>query len=95
MKNHPYDDLPRDKMVLRDWLAMDRTIFAAARTGNDYLKTFLTGIIATLVFIALFRGDVWDALLYIGFMIAAIILVGGVVLGAQTYHHHRNLHHEP
>ncbi|MDR7926375.1 DUF202 domain-containing protein [Acidithiobacillus thiooxidans] len=94
MQRLPYDDYARDKMILRDWLAMDRTAFAAARTFNDYLKNFMTAIIATLVFLVIFKGSFWDVVLYVGFLIAAILLVAGIFLLAQAYFHHRNLHND-
>ncbi|MDX5935636.1 DUF202 domain-containing protein [Acidithiobacillus thiooxidans] len=94
MQRHPYDDYARGKMVLRDWLAMDRTMFAATRTFNDYLKIFMTAIIATLVFLVIFKGSFWDVVLYVGFMVAAILLAAGIFLIAQAYFHHRNLHHD-
>ncbi|MDD4965307.1 MAG: hypothetical protein PHI11_15480 [Gallionella sp.] len=92
MKHHPYDDCEREKMVLRDWLAMDRTIFAATRTFNDYLKIFMTAILATMAFLIIFHGDLWDVLLYLGFFVAAILLMAGVLVFAQAYRHHRHLH---
>lgn len=94
MQRHPYDDYAREKMVLRDWLAMDRTMFAATRTFYDYLKIFMTAIIATLVFLVIFKGSFWDVVLYVGFLVAAILLVAGIFLMAQAYFHHRNLHHD-
>lgn len=93
MKKQPYDNYARDKLVLRDWLAMDRTAFAATRTFNDYLKIFMTAILATLVFLAIFKGNFWEVLFYLGFFAAAILLVAGILILAQAYLHHRNLHH--
>lgn len=94
MYRHPYDDYNRDKMVLRDWMAMDRTVFAAARTFNDYIKIFITAIIATIVFLIIFNGKIWDEVIYLGLIFAAMMLVAGLLLLVQAYLHHRNLHHE-
>ncbi|MBE7563684.1 DUF202 domain-containing protein [Acidithiobacillus sp. HP-6] len=78
-------------MILRDWLAMDRTLFAGTRTFMDYIKTFTTLVIATIVFLAVFRGHVWDTLLYLGFMVAFILLVTGVLQFMRIRQHRRDL----
>lgn len=93
MRRLPYDDYRRNSLVLRDWLAMDRTLFASSRTLNDYLKTFITAVLATLVFLAIFKGCVWETVMYIGFVFAGMVLVAGIILIGQAYGHHRRLHY--
>lgn len=94
MKNQPYDDHRTEDMVLRDWLAMDRTVFAATRTFNDYLKIVITAVIATLVFLSVvsIMNGVSAVLVYAGFVLAIAMLAVGVKLVTQAVRHHRRLH---
>jgi len=50
----PYDSFQRRELILRDWLALDRTILANERTFLAYSRTSLTLIIAGLAFVKFF-----------------------------------------
>ena len=41
MNENPYAQFPKDKMILRDYLATDRTILANERTFLAYIRTAL------------------------------------------------------
>jgi putative membrane protein len=91
MRHLPYDDYDKKEMVLRDFLAMDRTVFAGTRTFLGYIRVTLTLIIATLIFIRVFNGYVEDHLFYLGFIIALIILAAGISLYLKIKIHYKNL----
>jgi len=79
--NSPYARFDRETLILRDILAVDRTIMANTRTFLSYVRTALTLFIAGVTFIHFFEPRV---LLLIGWM---FIPVSGVVLllGAIYY----------
>ena len=54
MDKEPYDSFQRHELILRDWLALDRTILANERTFLAYSRTSLTLIIAGLAFVKFF-----------------------------------------
>ena len=54
MQNDPYISFQRHELILRDWLALDRTILANERTFLAYGRTSLTLIIAGLAFVKFF-----------------------------------------
>ena len=91
MRHLPYDDYDKKEMVLRDFLAMDRTVFAGTRTFLGYIRVTLTLIIATLIFIRVFNGYVEDHLFYLGFILALIILAAGISLYMKIKIHYKNL----
>ncbi|MBF0363451.1 MAG: DUF202 domain-containing protein [Oligoflexia bacterium] len=49
-KKRPYSNFTRDQLILRDWLAIDRTILANKRTVLAYIRTamafFISGVTA-------------------------------------------------
>lgn len=92
MRKLPYDDYSRAEMILRDWLAMDRTVFAGNRTFMGYIRAAITLVIATLVFMAVFHQASWHVLLYAGFLISIMVLLAGVFQYRFIKQHHRDLH---
>jgi len=54
VEKDPYDSFQRHELILRDWLALDRTILANERTFLAYSRTSLTLIIAGLAFVKFF-----------------------------------------
>jgi len=92
MRRLPYDDYSRAEMILRDWLAMDRTVFAGTRTFLGYVRAVITMIIATAIFLAVFHQAAWDVLLYVGFMVAAVLLLLGIFQYREIRQHHRDLY---
>lgn len=91
MRRLPYDDYRRVELILRDWLAMDRTTFAGTRTFLAYLRAVATAIIATVIFIAIFRSSLWGAVAYFGFVIAAVLLLFGVLQYQKITSHQQDL----
>ena len=52
----PYADYQPDKLILRDWLAADRTVLANERTFLAYARTSLGSLITGISLIKLFEG---------------------------------------
>lgn len=73
MKKHYYSSFERRELILRDWLALDRTILANERTFLAYSRTSLTLIIAGLAFVKFFGHIVYVTVGYV--FIAAGIAV--------------------
>lgn len=79
----PYRHLFSAKQfILRDWLALDRTILANERTILSYTRTALTLILAGMSLIRFFHSDWWSALGYLA-------LTGGIVLWLTGFHIYR------
>ena len=77
MKKSPYENFPKEELILRDHLAIDRTVLANERTILAYVRTSLALIAAgaTLIY---FSADLLIKMLG-GILIvsgAGILLVG-------------------
>lgn len=55
---NPYSRFDREKLILRDVLAADRTVLANERTFLAYMRTALTLFVSGITFIK-FLGSVW------------------------------------
>lgn len=55
----PYNQFNPVEFILRDWLALDRTILANERTFLAYSRTALTLILAGLTLIRFFGSTYW------------------------------------
>ncbi len=51
--NQPYDKFTDEECILRDHLAMDRTILASERTFLAYIRTALTIVVAGVTLVKL------------------------------------------
>ncbi len=69
MPDNPYSKFDKDKLILRDYLATDRTILANERTLLAYIRAALTLVGIGVSFIQFF-----DSL--------AIHIVGGIMIPA-------------
>ncbi|MHB1281629.1 MAG: DUF202 domain-containing protein [Acidithiobacillus sp.] len=69
---------PKSKLVLRDWLALDRTAAANRRVFYSFLRTTLDLTIAGLILIHFFN---YQSIIVIG----AIFLLLSVVVGSFSY----------
>jgi putative membrane protein len=78
---NPYFRFDREKLILRDVLAADRTVLANERTFLAYMRTALTLFVSGVTFIK-FLDSVWLAIL--GWL---FILLGGFVFvyGCRRY----------
>lgn len=53
MIDDPYAEFKRDDMILRDWLALDRTVLANQRTFLAYSRTAMTMAVLGIAFVKL------------------------------------------
>ncbi|WP_066504128.1 DUF202 domain-containing protein [Abyssisolibacter fermentans] len=72
-----YDD-QKEKMILRDFLATDRTILANERTFLAYVRTSISIIAAGVGFIKLFDNPIIYKMGYAFIPFGFIVLVFGV-----------------
>ena len=77
MKKSPYENFLKDELILRDHLAIDRTVLSNERTILAYARTSLA-IIAAGATLVHFFDEVWIKV-FGGFLVVfgtAIIVVG-------------------
>lgn len=68
---NPYGNFIQKELILRDWLALDRTVLANERTFLAYGRTSLTLVIAGLTFVKFFGHVAYSAIGY-AFIVAGI-----------------------
>ena len=56
MEERPYSKFKQEEMILRDWLAVDRTILANERTFLAYIRTSLTLLVVGVSLIKFVTG---------------------------------------
>ncbi|MAQ76985.1 hypothetical protein CL684_00420 [Candidatus Campbellbacteria bacterium] len=74
-----YKKVDPDKLILRDYLAFDRTVLANYRTALSFYRTALGSLAAGLALIQIYQGDV--LLVSIGFIalgLSVMFLATGV-----------------
>lgn len=74
-----YKNLSEKELILRDYLAIDRTKLAAERTMLAYLRTALTLIIAGVTISKLFEDIYYQ-------LIAAIFMAGGIAMIGYSFY---------
>jgi putative membrane protein len=74
MKKNPYERFESNQLILRDELAIDRTILANERTMISYLRGAITLVISGITVIHFVHEGI---LLYVGISIIPI----GVIVG--------------
>lgn len=78
MPEEPYSKKSDDELILRDYLAIDRTVLANERTILAYLRTSLTFLIVGLSFLKFFDSRTTVVLGWLFFLCAAVALLTGV-----------------
>jgi putative membrane protein len=81
MSYNPYDRFSKSELILRDQLAIDRTILANERTLLSYLRGAVAMVIAGLTFVQFIE---YGILRYIGMALVPIGLFTGV-FGLSRY----------
>jgi len=76
---NPYKQFSKNKLILRDYLAVDRTILANERTFLAYLRTAFTLAILGVTFVKFFNERFMLCLGWISFLVGVFILVIGLV----------------
>jgi len=77
----PYTEFNREDMILRDWLALDRTVLANKRTFLAYARTTIALMVLGIAFIKLINHEFF---IVTGFVLMAL---GAVVfwVGASEF----------
>lgn len=76
LESNPYARFLNDEMILRDQLAVDRTILANERTLLAYIRTLLALVLAGATVIRIFEDP---ALNNIGWALIVVgVLIGGI-----------------
>jgi putative membrane protein len=86
MSSRPYARFAKEKLILRDLLAADRTSLANERTFLAYVRTALTLFVAGVTFIKFFNNRLVEI---IGWVFAPAG-VAALVLGAIRFQQMRN-----
>lgn len=73
-----YDNVKCKELILRDYLAADRTILACERTLLAYVRTALTALIAGLTVLKFFDGIYYQYLGFAFIMIGIIVTIYGI-----------------
>ena len=75
MIDDPYTEFQREDMILRDWLALDRTVLANKRTFLAYARTTIALMVLGIAFVKFIDHQFF---IITGF---ALIVLGIVVFG--------------
>lgn len=78
-KNSPYARFDRESLILRDILAVDRTIMANTRTFLSYVRTALTLFIAGVTFIHFFQPRILFLIGWIFVPVSGAVLILGAI----------------
>ena len=78
MPEAPYSKREEDELILRDYLAIDRTVLANERTILAYLRTSLTFLIVGLSFVKFFDTKTTFYLGWVFFICSVIVLLAGL-----------------
>ncbi|MBI1422353.1 MAG: DUF202 domain-containing protein [Gammaproteobacteria bacterium] len=81
MVNDPYSQFKREEMILRDWLALDRTVFANKRTFLAYGRTAMALFALGIAFVKLIHHQFFEIA---GFVLMALGIVV-FIIGAREY----------
>lgn len=86
-----YHNFDQDEMILRDWLALDRTILANERTLLAYIRTSIALLATGGVIIKIFGVNIWLSIIGLLLILAA---TGTLFLGIIRFKNlARNLRH--
>lgn len=68
---------PAPDFILRDWLALDRTVLANERTILSFTRTALVLILAGMTFIRFFGSNQWAYLGYVTLTVGIVLWLTG------------------
>lgn len=77
MIDDPYAEFKRDEMILRDWLALDRTVLANKRTFLAYGRTSIALVALGIAFVKLIQHTWFEVAGFILMIFGtAVFLIG-------------------
>ena len=77
-----YDNIPPEKLILRDVLALDRTLLANERTLLAYMRTATMLLISGITIIKLFSDN--PSMVIFGYLLLPVSL-GTAILGTLRF----------
>ena len=90
MKDNPYSKFNRDSLILRDFLAADRTVLANERTFLAYIRTSLALIILGVTSIHLLELDFYKVIGIIAIALGFLVFVIGIVRYQRLWNIQKN-----
>ena len=81
MIDDPYDEFKREEMILRDWLALDRTVLANKRPFLAYGRTSIAMFALGIAFVKLIHHQFFEVA---GFVLMALGVVV-FIIGAREF----------
>jgi len=81
MSPQPYKQFSKEEIILRDHLALDRTILANERTLLAYVRTALAFMITGIGFLKFFQ----DRLIEVLGLIFCIFAMAAIIVGFKRY----------
>ncbi len=79
-----YENFGKDELILRDKLALDRTVLANERTYLSYVRTALIFLASGITFMKFFPGEVWTRYVGLGGVLFSLSIL---VLGTSRFLH--------
>jgi putative membrane protein len=79
MSDNPYKKFSRDKLILRDFLAADRTVLANERTFLAYVRTALALIILGITAWHFLETDFYKIIGIISIALGFLVFIIGIV----------------
>ena len=83
--SRPYSELYKEELILRDFLATDRTILANERTFLAYMRTMLALVVAGISLIKLFEDPIIHVVGWIFIPLGLFTLVLGIIRYRAMY----------
>ena len=83
--SRPYAELYQDELILRDFLATDRTILANERTFLAYMRTMLAFVVGGISFIKMFEDPIIHIVGWIFVPLGVLALICGIIRYRAMY----------
>ena len=91
MSRLPYDNFSAHEFILRDWLALDRTVLANERTFLAYGRTSLGLFLAGVTLIKVFKSDLAIGTGWAFVVTAVAVFIYGFRRFRKMHRHYRGL----
>lgn len=78
MIDDPYEEFRREEMILRDWLALDRTVLANKRTFLAYGRTAIALLALGIAFVKLIHHELFEISGFLLMAVGAFVFVVGL-----------------
>ena len=77
LEDDPYAVFKREEMILRDWLALDRTILANKRTFLAYARTAIALVVLGIAFVRLIDHRFFEVAGFVLMSLGIVIFLVG------------------